>query len=145
MSPRRTLANTKLPPKRTEKLHPPIVLYIMRMLVDGFHKVVCYCCWIERPGIIALLLIVPAFKMQPHTLPRLPHNIFQTPKVRMFSECKIPIIFGSLCRSHMARLVAITMRVCHWLVVLISWVLQQRLVLLPLERWIPSILLHHLV
>ena len=34
----------------------------MRMLVDGFRKIVRYHRWIQRPGIIvALLLIVLAF------------------------------------------------------------------------------------
>ena len=44
------------------KLHPPIVLYIMQTLVDGFRKIVRYHRWIQRLGIIlALLLIVLAF------------------------------------------------------------------------------------
>ena len=65
------------------KLHSPIVLYIMRTLVDGFRKIVCHHRWIQRPGVIvALLLIVLAFlamvqqrrgpKMFNRALPRLP-------------------------------------------------------------------------
>ena len=42
--------------------HPPIVLYIMRTLVDHFRKTVHHRRWIQRLGIIlALLLIVLAF------------------------------------------------------------------------------------
>ena len=44
------------------KLHPPIVLYIMRTLVDSFHKIVRHHCWIQRLGVLlALLLIMLAF------------------------------------------------------------------------------------
>ena len=44
------------------KLHPPIVLYIMRTLVDGFHKIVRHHHWIQKPSIVlALLLIVLSF------------------------------------------------------------------------------------
>ena len=61
VSPWRTLANSKLPPK-TVKLHPPIVVYIVRTHVDCFCKIVGHLHWIQRPDIIlALLLIVLAF------------------------------------------------------------------------------------
>ena len=61
MSPRHTLANTKLPPKTDSETTPTNSLYIMRTLVDGFHRIVCHHHWIQRLGIIlALLLIVLA-------------------------------------------------------------------------------------
>ena len=48
--------------KRTVKLHPPIVLYIMQTLVDHFRKTVRHRRWIQKLGaILALLLIVLAF------------------------------------------------------------------------------------
>ena len=42
MRPRRTLSITNYLQKRTVKLHPPTVLYIMQMLVDRFCKTVCH-------------------------------------------------------------------------------------------------------
>ena len=77
MSPRLTLAKTKLPTK-TDKLHPPIVLYILNTnTVDCFRKILHHRHWIQRPGIrLVLLLIMLAFltmvqerrglKMRPH-------------------------------------------------------------------------------
>ena len=63
MSPTRTLANTKLPPK-TDSESTPTNSYVqfMRTLVDGFRKIVHHRRWIQRLGIVlALLLIVLAF------------------------------------------------------------------------------------
>ena len=92
MSPRRTLANTKLPPIMDSETTPTNSLYIMQTLVDSFHKIVRHHRWIQRRGIVlALLLIMLAFlamvqkrrdlKMRPHcvqqpdyTLPRLPEE-----------------------------------------------------------------------
>ena len=60
MSPRRTLANTKLPPKTDSESTP--TNEFMRTLVDGFCKIVRHRRWIQRLGIVlALLLIVLAF------------------------------------------------------------------------------------
>ena len=52
MSPRRTLTNTKLPPKTdSETIATPT--NSLSTLVDGFHKIVRHHRWIQRPGITA--------------------------------------------------------------------------------------------
>ena len=90
MSPRRTLANTELPPKADSETTPTnSLVYIMRTLVDRFRKIVRHRRWIQRLGIIlALLLFLLAFlamvqqrtgpKMRPNTLPRLP-EVYRMP------------------------------------------------------------------
>ena len=59
----RQISRYTVPPKTDNETTPTnIVLYVMRTLVDSFHKIVRHHRWIQRPSIIlALLLIVLAF------------------------------------------------------------------------------------
>ena len=62
MSPRHTLANTKLPPKVDSETAPTNSFVYNVTLVDCFRKIVRHSRWVQRPGIIlVLLLIVLAF------------------------------------------------------------------------------------
>ena len=62
MSPRHTLANTKLPPKVDSETAPTNSFVYNVTLVDCFRKIVRHSHWVQRPGIIlVLLLIVLAF------------------------------------------------------------------------------------
>ena len=90
MSPRLTLANTKLPPKTDSET--TIVLHIMRTLVDRFRKNVRRRRWIQKTGHnLALLLIVLAFltmvqqrrgpKMRPRRVQRAQHTLPRSPEV----------------------------------------------------------------
>ena len=62
MSPRHTLANTKLPPKVDSETTPTNSFVYNATLVDHFRKIVHHRRWIQQPGItLALLLTVLAF------------------------------------------------------------------------------------
>ena len=86
-SPKHSLTIQNYLQEWTVKLHPPINW----MLVDHFHKIECYCRWIQRPGLhyVALSLVILAFltivqqqrglKMWPHHAQQPKHTNISMP------------------------------------------------------------------